>query len=54
MDWELILLAAITVIGWGLLIIGKINADTNDTTVHRNDPNWYDRYYGKEDKKWGR
>ena len=53
MDWELIFIVAIAVIGWGLLIIGKIHADTNDTTIHRSDADW-DRYYRKENKKWGR
>lgn len=52
MDWELIFIVATAVIGWGLLIIGKSGA--LDTTIHRDDPDWYDRYYGKEDKKWGR
>lgn len=52
MDWEVIILATIAIVSWGILLIGKTGAI--DTTVHRGEKDWYDRYYGKEDKKWGR
>ena len=51
MDWELFFVIAVAVIGWCTLIIGKSGA--LDTTIHRSDADW-ERYYGKEDKKWGR